>query len=37
MNLDKWTPSFGIIWKTQNMFASDGHFPFEIKFKVNFI
>ena len=37
MNLDKWTLSFDIIWKTQNTLASDGDFPFEIKFKMNFI
>lgn len=37
MNLDKWTPLFDIIWKTHNTLASDGDFPFEIKFKMDFI
>lgn len=28
---------FDMIWKTHNVLASDGHFSFEIKFKMDFI
>lgn len=37
MNLDKWTHLFDIIWKIHNSLASDGHFPFEIKLKMDCI